>query len=52
MQTRPVTTVVVPAPQPPAPGWQGLFREPMYADGLPYQTTADDQEDEDDDPTP
>lgn len=29
--TKPVVTVV-PSPRPPAPKWQGIFLEPVYAD--------------------
>lgn len=48
MQTsRPITTLR-PRPAAPEPQWQHLFLEPIYADGLPYETAADNLlEDED-----
>ena len=37
MQTvHPIKTVPT-APSAPSPQWQGIFVEPMYADGQPYQ---------------
>ncbi|MFJ1993034.1 hypothetical protein [Streptomyces asiaticus] len=40
MQTsRPVTTLRT-HPAAPQPQWRGLFLEPIYADGLPYETAA------------
>ncbi|MFJ2202450.1 hypothetical protein [Streptomyces violaceusniger] len=38
--TRPVTTLR-PRPAAPEPQWRGLFLEPIYADGLPYETATD-----------
>ncbi|CAM5493091.1 MULTISPECIES: hypothetical protein [Streptomyces] len=52
MQTsRPVTTLR-PRPAAPEPQWRGLFLEPIYADGLPYETAAgaDEFDDAEDDP--
>lgn len=48
MHTNRPTTVIPPRPIAPQPRWQGLFLEPIYADGLPDQPAAGGQlEDED-----
>ncbi|MFH8813088.1 hypothetical protein ACH4GZ_38815 [Streptomyces hygroscopicus] len=36
---RSVTTLRL-GPAAPAPSWEGLFLEPIYADGLPYEAAA------------
>ncbi|GHJ34259.1 hypothetical protein TPA0910_86920 [Streptomyces hygroscopicus subsp. sporocinereus] len=51
MQTsRPARSVtsIRPRPTAPAPRWEGLFLEPAYADGLPYETTVGAPDAEDD----
>jgi hypothetical protein len=49
-QTRPLSTVRT-APVAPSPKWEGLFVEPVYADGQPYdQDTPRSEGDADDAP--
>ncbi|WP_448333527.1 hypothetical protein [Streptomyces sp. DSM 41534] len=45
---RPLTTITTRSPQAPLPDPRTIFLEAHYADGLPYDTTADAPDEEND----